>query len=347
MEYKFLEQRIAKYYIDLLAPFMPAPEICAESQKEFHSFVSGFLGRIYEQPETFFTKLHEDDAHPNRFNCASYGKPDLKRNMKIAYEKIGELFAMLRKIGREGTIQEIGISIPFLPGRKEQKQLAFLGLDLAQGMVSHAQYPRMVTAWQYLALKPDALSLERCWFDDHAPYMEETFARFYNRDAYQALLGWLRDHGYKRYVGGKDYPGMGSSAIMDFAKCSIPDDKPMGYAIHGDKFHYGFTFEYRYEPRIPQHSELRILKYKDILEGFAAMPALARGLIMEKAKRCDKCGYCTQTDKTGTRPRATVTLQDGTCLCTYYPGFNFVFTELDIQRVAEITAFLEGMEEHI
>ncbi len=112
-------------------------------------------------------------------------------------------------------------------------------------------------------------------------------------------------------------------------------------------FHYGFTFEYRYEPQVPQHSELRILKYKDILEGFAEMPAGARSLIMEKAKRCDKCGYCTQTDKTGTRPRATVTLQDGPCLCTYYPGFNFVFTELDMERVAEITAFLEGMEGHI
>jgi hypothetical protein len=54
--------------------------------------------------------------------------------------------------------------------------------------------------------------------------------------------------------------------------------------------------------------------------------------------------YNRETDKTSTRPRATVTLRDGTCLCTYYPGFNYVFTELDMQRVAEITAFLEGME---
>lgn len=344
MPYQCLEQRIAHYYIDLVGPFIPAPGLDLDSQKDFYGFVTGFLNRIYDQPETLFSKLHDDDAHPNRFNCASYGKPDLKRNMKSDYEKIGQLFSLLRAIGREGEVTGAGLAIHLSPSKKEQKLLDFLGLERSQSVLSHPGYPHMAAAWHALALRPDAIALQRCWFDEDAPYMEETFARFYDRDAYQALLGWLRQKGYRCYVNGKDYFSGGTAAILDFAKGTTPDDKPLGYAIHGDKFHYGLTFEYRFEPQIPQHFELRILKYKDILEGFETMPSSARRLIMEKAKRCDECGYCTQTDKTGKRSRATVSLKDGTCLCTYYPGFNFVFTELNMQRVDEITAFLDGME---
>ena len=344
MEYKVLEQRIGDFYIHLLAPFIPSPNFDIESQKEFHSFVSSFLGRIFEHPGTFFAKLHADDAHPNRFNHASYGKPDLKRNMKSAHEKIGDLFSLLRKIGQEGAIQTGGISIPFLPSTKEQKQLEFLGLEQSKGMVTHLNYPRMYPAWQNLAKKPGDVSLQRCWFDDDVPYMEETFARFYNREAYQALLDWLHKNDYKRYIGGKDFTVHGSTAILDFARCTTREEKPLGNAIHGDKFHYGFTFEYRYEAQVPQHCGLRIQKYKDILESYEEIPAGARSLIQQKAKRCDDCGYCTQTDRTGTRQRATVTLNDGACLCTYYPGFNYVFFELDMQRVAEITSFLEVIE---
>lgn len=347
MKYETLEQRIAKFYLNLLSPFVPCPDVEAESQQAFHAFVSGFLQGIYDRPETLFPQLHEDDAHPNRFNCRSYGKPELIKNMKNAHKKIGELFALLKKIGSQGEVRGGGITLAFQPGRKELKQMQFLGLETAGGIIAHPQYPRMAAAWRFLALKPDAVSFERCWFDDHYPYLEETFARFYDPQAYAALVGWLREKGYKAYQGGKDYPGVGSAAILDFAKCTSADEKPLGYAIHGDKFHYGFTFEYRYEPQVPQHSELRILKYKDMLQRFEELPAGVQDLIRRKAKRCDACGYCTQLDKTGQRPRATVTLPDGDSLCTYYPGFNFVFTELDLEVVGEIEAFLEGMEKVI
>ena len=168
--------------------------------------------------------------------------------MNSAYEKIGELFALLKKIGMESDVCSSGLSLAFKPGRKEQKQLQFLGLELADGVIAHPQYPRMYAAWHSLALKPDAISFKRCWFDEAYPYLEKTFARFYHPEAYQALVGWLREKGYKTYRAGKDYPGIGTPAILDFAKCSVSKDMPLGYAIHGDKFHYGFTFEYRYEP---------------------------------------------------------------------------------------------------
>jgi hypothetical protein len=37
MKYDFLEQRITRFYIDLVAPFAPTPGIDAHSQEEFQS----------------------------------------------------------------------------------------------------------------------------------------------------------------------------------------------------------------------------------------------------------------------------------------------------------------------
>jgi hypothetical protein len=79
----------------------------------------------------------------------------------------------------------------------------------------------------------------------------------------------------------------------------------------------------------------------------ADAPPPARALIMERIKRCDGCGYCTQTHKTGKRPRACIpTTWDGrtTLFCPYYPVFNCCWARLDNGTADKITAYLDWLD---
>ena len=75
----------------------------------------------------------------------------------------------------------------------------------------------------------------------------------------------------------------------------------MGTPMHGDPYHTGISFDYRPDAAVPQYMVLRILKMKEILLAFQELPLRLKSFILKHVKKCDMCGYCTQTDKTGKR----------------------------------------------
>jgi hypothetical protein len=54
------------------------------------------------------------------------------------------------------------------------------------------------------------------------------------------------------------------------------------------------------------------------------------------------CGYCTQTDKTGKRKPAFLTVEHNGQhdLCLMFPGFGYTWQQLDGALAADIQAFL-------
>ncbi len=341
-EYSSLEQRIVKYYQDLLAPYYPCKDISGESQKEYYSFIQELYDKLFTEPEGFFSRLYEDDAHPNRFNNASYKKPELKRHMKGDQAKIEELFLLLIDIGKTGGKKDGQLGISSDMTKKQERLLAYMGFTVAEGFVHHNKYKDIGEAIIYLAGKEKNLwSMMYCWFEVTYPYLEKTYAKHYNHEQYERLTGWLQEHGYQSSVGSC------SGVTLDYYKCSAKEEKLLGYAIHGDKFHYGFTFEFRADARVMQHCELRIIRFADILNTYDTLSDQTRTLVKQRTKRCDFCRYCIQTDKTGKRPLAAIIMEDGTGFCPYYPGFNYVFEQLNELEVDWIIAFLIDMEKVI
>jgi hypothetical protein len=338
-EYASLEQRMVKYYSDLMAPYYPCKDISEVCQREYYDFVKGNYDKLFTVPEEFFRQLNEDDAHPNRFNNTEYGKPELKRRMKSDQAKIEELFEVLHEIGKSGAVEENGIHMIMDISRKQKKLLSYLGFNVIDDILVHEEYKNIGNAIKYLAEKEKALwSLMYCWFDDNYPYLEKTYAKHYNREQYERLTNWLHENDYRSSIGSC------SGVTLDYYKCITEEDKPLGYAIHGDKFHYGFTFEFRCEPRVMQHCEPRIIQYGEMLKRFDELSENTKHLILQRTKRCDACRYCVQTDKTGKRPLAAIKLSDGTARCPYYPGFNYSFERLMKQDVDSIIAFLSDLE---
>ena len=338
-EYTCLEQRMVKYYSDLLAPYYPTKEIPETCQLQYYEFVKGLYDRMFQKPEEFFAKLYEDDAHPLRFNCKMYDKPELRYHMKKDREKIEELFQLLITLGSTGEVTEEGLLIKSQLSKKHRTLLAYMEFEVTDGLIMHKKHIGITQAIKYLTEKEKPLrSLMYCWFDSTYPYLEKTHAKFYDGEHYKRLTNWLHENGYLTCI------GSGSEITLDYYNSIREKDSRVGYAIHGDKFHYGFTFEYRSEPRVMQHCEPRIIQFTEMLKHFDVLSENTRELILRRTKLCDGCRYCIQTDKTGKRPLAAIMLIDGTKRCPYYPGFYFTFESLYKKNVDCIISFLKDLE---
>jgi hypothetical protein len=339
-EFTYLEQRMVKYYSNLLAPYYPSEELCESSQLEYYDFVKNLYDVLFTKPEDFFTKLNEDDAHPNRFNCREYGKPELKVHMKKDRDKIEALFQLLLTLWSEGDVTEEGLLIKSALSKSQKNLLTYMNFEVKDGLIKHMKYPKVGLAIKYLTRKEKPLwALMNCWFDSSYPYLEYTYENFYNKEQYQRLTKWLKDNGYRTSIGSC------SGITLDYYKCISKEEKPIGYAIHGDKFHYGFTFEYRPDPRVMQHCEPRIIQFAEMLKRFDDLSENTKQLILQRTKQCDGCRYCIQTDKSGKRPLAAIKFVDGTKRCPYYPGFNYSFETLTKEDVDNIIAFLTDLEQ--
>lgn len=341
-EYTYLEQRIVKFYSDLLAPYYPSREIPEVSQSEYYDFVKGLYDKLFRKSEEFFTKLYEDDAHPARFNNKIYGKPELNIHIKKDRAKIEELFQLLLILWSAGEVTEDGLRIEAEISKRQKTMLSYMGFEVSDGLLKHRVYTDINPAIKYLTEKEKPLwSLMYCWFDSTYPYLEKTHEKFYDREQYHRLTNWLDENGYLTCI------ASGNEITLDYYKGIGKKDSPVGYAIHGDKFHYGFTFEYRPGSRVMQHCELRIIQFTEMLKHFDILSENTKKLILRRTKPCDGCRYCIQTDKTGKRPLAAIKLIDGTKRCPYYPGFNFTFEILNKQDVDFIISFLTDLESKI
>ena len=338
-EYKYLEQRMVKYYSDLLAPYVPSKEIKESSQSEYYKFVEELYQRLFLKPELFFTKLYEDDAHPNRFNCREYGKPELKIHMKKDRDKIEELFQLLLTIITTSEVAEEGVLIATKLSKRQKSMLTFMNFKVTDGIIMHQRYSNIGQVMKYLARKEKPLwSLMYCWFDDTYPYFEKTYEKFYDKEQFLRLTNWLHENGYDTSIGSC------SGITLDYYKSIRKKESPIGYAIHGDKFHYGFTFEYRPDSRVRQHCEPRIIQFATMLKRYEELSESSKQLILQRTKHCDGCRYCIQTDKSGKRALAAIKFIDGTYRCPYYPGFNYTFERLTKEDVDGIIAFLIDLE---
>ena len=86
---------------------------------------------------------------------------------------------------------------------------------------------------------------------------------------------------------------------------------------------------------------------KRYLDAFDEMDAQIQSFVMAHTKKCDGCRYCVQTDKTGKRPFAFVTVayqRKEYALCPYFPGYGFSWTRIDNGLVEQIIAMLSFMD---
>ena len=111
--------------------------------------------------------------------------------------------------------------------------------------------------------------------------------------------------------------------------------------------HRGISASYDLLVDSPQVYGLCIPRMKEVLAAFDTMPANVQDLVATHTKKCDGCRYCVQTDKTGKRPLAKVSVRYNESelqLCPYFPGYRYCWTTLSDDLVDYIIAMLEFMD---
>ncbi len=347
MNYPTLEQRMAHAYLDMFPSFVPLKDgpVSIQSQEQFYSFMKGVYQTIYTAPEQFFKNINEDDAFPNRFNRASYGKPKLNGIMKKDLKEIDELLALLFSLGQNSTVEDgkLILSEAAVIKKKHLIVLPKLGLVLDGDTLSCPAFEGLFPAWLWLVTRENAsvTTFSRAMLDPEYPYMQEIYATLFGSEkAFAALVQHLEERGYRRLdIRRGPY-------TLDYVKRCVEKDVPVGTPMHGDPYHYGVSADYRPDAAIPQYLVLRILEMKDILLNFAVLPENLKEFVIQHAKKCDDCGYCTQTDKTGKRQPLHITVNHNGeyTICPLYPGFNFCFTELDDALTMNLISFLDLMD---
>ena len=322
MKFTWLEQRMAHTYQDTFPPFVPSPIGPApELQEAFYRQMERLYALLFGEPTLLVPELHADDAYPNRFNKSSYGKPKLQDAMRKYLRETDNLLAALWQLAAGQT--------PKLT-RRQQVVLARAGFDPAN----------LPEAARWLAIQPGTtpFAFSRCLFRPDYPYASDVYAGLLGDTvAFRRLEDWLAAHGYRRYTTLRD------GLSLDWANPAWDAAPPRG----------GFEFKVRhtgvscaYDPLVQQPAVLGLCipgGMKESLLAFDRMEAPLQAFVARQTKTCDGCGYCTQTDKTGHRPRAFVTVDHNgnrLPLCTYFPGYSYWWTELNDNLVDSLIAFL-------
>jgi hypothetical protein len=307
---------MAQAYIDLLPSFVPdenAPVSISE-QERFYTLIKSLYQLAFDEPLLFAASLHADDAYPYRYKKA-YNKPQLIIDMRKFTKSLDGLLKAMFLLGRGEDVKL---------NNKQKAVLSRLGID---------DLTALPAAWKWMSAKDNAnaAAFSHCLFDANYPYTSDIYARLLGEPGFKRLEQWMLAQGYKRY---NVYSVTASDCnlTLSIVNPQWSPEPPRGGFEYKIK-HTGIAAQYDDYTRNPASFGLCVPGgMKPYLESFDSMGEELQAFVVKKTKKCDKCGYCVQTDKTGNRPHShTAVTYEGKeyRLCNYFPGYTYCWKSID------------------
>ncbi|MBN2238593.1 MAG: hypothetical protein JW712_02375 [Dehalococcoidales bacterium] len=177
-------------------------------------------------------------------------------------------------------------------------------------------------------------------FNPAEPWTVEVFGNaISDRRPFDRLINFLEENGFRR-IDNKEYD---NNVSMDYTKgYGKPDDELK--SAFAERTHSGIEVIYQEVRKNPLLITLRIPYFKELLVNADKMNEQVRRFLVATGKKCDGCRYCVQTDKTGKRPLASVSVGDRK-LCPYFPGFSFCWRTQDNGIIDDMIGMLEFIDE--
>jgi len=350
-----LAQRVVNGWVETMPDFVPVATlpVSETSQQQFHTFLRGVAEAIRAHPEWIGLSIQPDDAY--EFGEMQNRRPELIDAMRKTRRKVDDFVTLLLKLGVAGVVdgqtlriqkKDVNLTAP------TRERLARFGFGLAAGktetVITCDAFPKMFPAWVWLAAEATRTAqaagpahvppvrFSRCLYSDTYPYTRDVLLRLADDSpGLLTLIGFFEKEGYT-LVCNRD-----NQINVDWVKSYGKADDPLK-GWWGERTHGGLAFEYDWIRKNPMLFGLRIPEFKTLLQHFDAMPDQVKAFVVQHTKHCDACGYCTQTDKTGKRPRAFMTVEyNGKhALCPLFPGFGYTWQTLGEAEAADIQAFL-------
>lgn len=350
--FETLAHRVIYSYIGSFPDFVPLKDSQAseQSQRDMYDFMKSTLSKIYEEPSLLSLpaqpdEFYEDWELQNR-------KPKLILAMKSISKKINDLLQIMLQIGLSGDIAGDTLvvhkdKIKFT--KNMLMRLTQFGLYCEDSqdeyVFSNDDYPELFPAWKLIsgiAIKQSdpVLFFSRCMFNLNHPYAADIFSVLTNNEeAFNILRDFFEKNGYKRVECRE------SLISLDWVRNYGKKDEPLK-ASWGEREHGGISIWFDYTKRNQIFYGLRIPKFKELMLHFDEMEDRLKEFVINKNKKCDGCGYCTQTDKTGARKRLyqPVSHNGNYNLCLLFPGFSYVWTSIDEHTAEIIILFLKYID---
>ncbi|MCL2046138.1 MAG: hypothetical protein FWG88_07115 [Oscillospiraceae bacterium] len=332
MEYSSLEQRMAQGYIDMFPDFVPderAP-VSVSEQESFYDIVKGIYQLAFDEPLLFVPSLHEDDVYPTRTKN-TYGKPKLINDMRKFTKSVGGLMQAMFLLGQGDDV---------VLNNRQAAILSQLGIN---------NLSSLPPAWKWMSTKEGAniTTFSHCLFDDNYPYTTKIYGKLLGESAFNKIVNWMIEHGYKRY---NIYKIIASDCnlTLTIANPIWHKDPPRGGFEYKIK-HTGISAQYDFYTAKPAIFGLCIPNgMKTYLEAFESMDEDLHAFVVKQTKECNLCKYCIQTDKTGKRPLANTSVKyqgQEYQLCNYYPGYYYSWSTIDNDLADMIIKMLTFMDE--
>ena len=349
-----LAQRMLYGYAGTFPPFVPTRSDLAseESQRQFHAFMGDVSERLFQAPELLGLRTEPDDAYED-FEMMNR-KPKLSGAMHRHKKKIDDFYALLLKLGELGVVKQNKLYVQKAAVTLRSKALATLGslgltaeVQQDQAALWSDEFPAMLDAWRMLAAAASAhgkgalLVFSHCMFDPAHSYASDIFRGLVDdKRAFQQLEDFFTRNGYRR-VDLSD-----GQLAVDWAKSYAAKDEPLKWHW-AERTHGGLSIFYDYHNRHPITFGLRLPRFREVLAHFGEMDAHVQDFVVQQTKKCDNCGYCTQTDKTGTRkPLAVPVVRNGEYrLCPLFPGFTYRWTSVDEKLARQLIGMLTWIDE--
>ncbi len=346
-----LEQRMISTYLDTFPPFVPDESgPSKESQEQLYHFTLETYQQFFDKPTLLLNELHEDDAHDNRFNKSSYGKPELRVKMRAVTKAIDSFFELMIELGKAGCVYEDKLSVDGSFKIKKQhlqlfKQLGFhISAEDNKTIFSHDKYKGLFHTWVWMSNKPEMtlLKFSRCLFWDGYNYGSFIYRKLFgNEEAFLSLENFFIERGYARIDNRES-----DKISVDYVKGYNEKELIRGGFNYGVR-HTGISCNYDNMVKKPPFIGLCIYRMKDVLQNFASMDERTKKFVTGRTKRCDRCGYCVQGKLDGKRALAYVDIEYNAAvmrLCTYFPGYSYCWTALDEEIVSDMIAMTIFMD---
>lgn len=315
--FESLGKRIIHPYLAAYPAFKPVSDfnVSEKAQLQMYDF-------IYESLTTIITDLsiinvgHEPDDCFEHWQMNN-SKPELMYKMQKIRKNFFNLFEYFIKIGLSGEALQDGLFIHknnLGITQKTMDKLLLFGLICMENedgyFITHNKHKEMFSAWKLHCL----ISKDN---------------KIKTQDIMTFMLGC---HGDKKYTAAEMFGKVGNAALITELEQFF---STKGYTLKNDELRVTYEKEYPDKQKAhlnifydwrkvnPMTFEFKAPHFSEVLKNYNQMDDELKALVFNRTKICDGCGYCTQTDKTGKRPRLTMSLElNGETLpkCPLFPS---------------------------
>jgi len=345
-----LAQRSVCYFLVTYPPFTPiiSSEATEEEQKSAYLFIKEIYESVYHGPSLLGLKNLPD----NSFSDWEYHKtnPQLVVNIRDGIKKVEQFIALLYQICLSRQICDTTFSI----SRSEielktasRKQLEKFGINTNVTENEYLfKFPIKVNGLRLLAniakqsiageSDKDSLLFSRGVFDPVTPWTQEVFKGMFDEgEAFDTLMEFFQREGYLRIDGR-------NSVSLNYVKNYSYKEEKLKSAW-AERTHGGIELIYEETRNNQPLIALRIPYFDQVLIAYNRMNDKVKSFVLNTSKKCDNCGYCTQTDKTGKRPRAYIT-NDEFKICPLFCGYQYRWKTIDnilVENMIELLQFVD------